>query len=120
MLTSLNLTSTLTGNVIWKNGARNSSKTTRPLALIAEKETEDLLSFVNTTFEPEENQLHKDGVQFEYEGVKDKVLVEIRRSMKDFKIRQLESELHEAHCLLCYSTPSEWKGIHKMESEFPI
>ena len=64
------MTSTLTSNVIWKNEAPNSSKTTQPLALIAEKETADLLSFVNTTFEPEENQLHKDGVQFEYEGVK--------------------------------------------------
>ena len=93
---------------------------TRPLALIAEKETADLLSFVNTTFEPEENQLHKDAVQVEYEGVKYKVLVQIRRSMKDFEIRQLESGLHGAHCLLCYSTPSEWKDIHKIESGFPI
>ena len=109
MFTPLSLASTLTGNVIWKTEAPNSSKTTRPLALIAEKETADLLSFVNTTFEPEENQLHKDGVQFEYEGVKYKVLVQIRRSMKDFKIRQLESGLHGAHCLLCYSTPSQWK-----------
>ena len=120
LFTPLNLISTLTGNVLWKNEAPNSSKTTRPLTLIAEKETADLLSFVNTTFEPEENQLHKDGVQFEYEGVKYKVLVEIRRSMKDFKIRQVESRLHGVHCLLCYSPSPEWKDIHKIESGFPI
>ena len=40
--------------------------------------------------------------------------------MKDFKIRQLESGLQGAHCLLCYSTPSEQKDIHKTESGFPI
>ncbi|CAF1088600.1 unnamed protein product [Didymodactylos carnosus] len=120
LFTPLSLTAMLTGNVIWKNEAPNSSKTTRPLALIAEKETADLLSFVNTTFEPEENQLQKDGIQFEYDGVKYNVLVEIHRSMKDFKIRQLESGLHGSHCLLCYSTPSGWKDIHKIESGFPI
>jgi hypothetical protein len=120
LFTPLNLASTLTGDVIWKNEAPNSSKTTRPIALIAEKETADLLLFVNTTFEPEENQIQRDGVQFEYDGVKYNVLVEIHRSMKDFKIRQMESGLHGAYCLLCCSSPSEWKDIRKIKVGFPI
>ena len=41
LFTPLNSTSTLIGNVVWKNEIPNSSKTTPPLALIAEKETAD-------------------------------------------------------------------------------
>ena len=80
----------------------------------------DLLLFVNATFEPEENQIQRDGVQFEYDDVKYNVLVEIHRSIEDLKIRQMESGLHGAHCLLCYSTPSEWKDICKVNVGFPI
>ncbi|CAF1561680.1 unnamed protein product [Didymodactylos carnosus] len=90
MFTPLSLTSSLTHNILWKNETPNSSKTNRPLAIIAEKESDDLIEFINKTFEPKEDQLRKPGIQFDHYGIMYNVQIEIHRNMKDFKIRQME------------------------------
>ena len=118
MFTPLILTLSLTNNVLWKNETPNSSKTTRPLAIIAEKESQKLLEFINKSFEPVEAKLQKNGIQFDHCGVKYNVQIVIHRGMKDFKIRQMETGLFGAHCLLCFSKPTEWKDIQKIESGF--
>ena len=120
MLTSLMLTSSLTNNIIWKNETPNSSKATCPLAIITEKESQNLLEFINKSFKPVEAEVQKNGVQFNHCGVRYDAQVVVHRSMKDFKIRQMETGLFGAHCLCSFSKPNEWKDIQKIESSFSI
>ncbi len=48
-----------------KNETPNSLETTRPLAIIAEKQSQDLLEFINKVFEPVEARFQKNGVEFD-------------------------------------------------------
>ncbi|CAF1316127.1 unnamed protein product [Didymodactylos carnosus] len=102
------------GEVLWINDTPNSSRWCRPLALIAVKESKDLLHFVNTVFEPGENDLRKDDMGFIHNSIKYEVKVIIETSMKDLKIRTMESGLGGADCLLCTSRRADWKDLTKI------
>jgi hypothetical protein len=103
------------GELIWNNQTPNSSHCCRPLALIAEKESKKLLEFINRVFGKDEEFYQKKGVSFEHENVNYKVKVIIENSMKDLKVRTMESGLGGADCLLCTSRRSDWKDLKKLE-----
>ncbi|CAF1441064.1 unnamed protein product [Didymodactylos carnosus] len=87
---------------------------------IVGKESEDLIEFIDKAFKPKEDQLRKKGIQFDHYGIMYNVQIEIHRNVKDFQIRQMETSLFGAYCLLCCLKPTEWKDIQKIESGFPI
>ncbi|CAF1048025.1 unnamed protein product [Didymodactylos carnosus] len=64
-----------TGEVVWRNESPNSSHWCRPLGLIAEKESAELLWFVNGVFEPGETSQRQNGVKVEYNNVQYELFV---------------------------------------------
>ncbi|CAF1607223.1 unnamed protein product, partial [Didymodactylos carnosus] len=101
--------------VLWSNPSPNSSHYCRPLALIAEKESKELLRSVNERFEPPEKRLSEQGVDFEFNGTNYQVSIKTEASMKDLKIRTLESGLGGAECLLCSTRSEDWKNLGKLK-----
>ncbi|CAF0796555.1 unnamed protein product [Didymodactylos carnosus] len=114
MCVPLSLTDSSSGEVLWKNESPNSSHWCRPLALIAEKESAELLYLVNKVFEPAEKYLQKNGMEFEYNSIKYELNIAIESSMKDLKVRTLETGLGGAGCLLCATKSHEWKDSNKI------
>ncbi|CAF1171235.1 unnamed protein product [Didymodactylos carnosus] len=115
MYVPLSLSDTNTQEILWKNETPNSAFFTRPLALIAEKESGDLIRFINESFEPQEKHLKENGLSFEHNGQKYKVSIVIEDSMKDMKVRTIESGLGGADCLMCFTRQSDWKNKEKIE-----
>ncbi|CAF1232610.1 unnamed protein product [Didymodactylos carnosus] len=101
MFVPLSLTNTLTEEILWKNETPNSAFYTRPLALIAEKESVDLIRFINETFEVQEQDLRENKIEFVHGDKKYEISVAIEDSMKDLKVRTMESGLGGAYCLMC-------------------
>ena len=87
------------------------------MALIAEKENPDLIRYVNEKFEPQEQLLRDKGLTVEHNGQKYEVSVVIEDSMKDMKVRTVESGLGGAECLMCYTRQAEWKDVNKINEE---
>ncbi|CAF1597599.1 unnamed protein product [Didymodactylos carnosus] len=87
------------------------------MALIAEKESPDLIRFINETFEPQEEALRKHGLSFDHNGQNYTVTVVIEDSMKDMKVRMVESGLGGTQCLMCHTQQTDWKDIKKIEEE---
>ncbi|CAF1103757.1 unnamed protein product [Didymodactylos carnosus] len=117
MMGPLSLSDSATGETFWRNQAPNSAFWTRPLALIAEKENFELIRFVNETFEPQEQMLRENGLSFDHNGQTYKVFIVIEDSMKDMKVRMVESGLGGADCLICYTRQTEWKDVKKLNEE---
>ncbi|CAF4507988.1 unnamed protein product, partial [Didymodactylos carnosus] len=117
MFVSLSLEAS-TGEVLWINESPNSSHWCRPLALIAEKESVELLYFVNGAFEPEEKRLQEEGTTFDYNNTKYDLKITIETSMKDLKVRTIESGLGGADCLLCTTRSNEWKDVDKIKKPY--
>ncbi|CAF0942661.1 unnamed protein product [Didymodactylos carnosus] len=82
---------------------------------VAGKESTKLLQFINGIFEPVEKSVRENGTSFEYKSVTDNVKVVIENSMKDLKVRTMESGLGGADCLLCTSRRADWKDVSKIE-----
>ena len=110
----LSLTDSSSGKVLWKNETPNSSHWCRPLVLIAEKASVELLYLVNKVFEPGEKYLQKNGTEFEYNNIKYELKIAIESSMKDLKVRTLETGLGGDDCLLCTKKSHEWKDSNKI------
>ena len=117
MIVPLSLSDSRTGEYLWKNPTPNSAFWTRPVALLAEKESADLIKFVNEKFEPEEQSFRENGIVVAHNGLMYQVDVIIESSMKDLKIRMVESGLGGAECLMCYTQQGDWKNIQKIEEE---
>ncbi|CAF4412444.1 unnamed protein product, partial [Didymodactylos carnosus] len=117
MFVPLSLSDGATGEVLWQNKTSNSAYWVRPMALIAEKENPDLIRFVNEKFEPEEQMLREKGLNIDHNGQQYSVHVIIEDSMKDVKIRLVESGLGGAHCLMCERKQEDWKNVKKIEEE---
>ncbi|CAF0849900.1 unnamed protein product, partial [Didymodactylos carnosus] len=103
--------------LLWQNSAPNSSRWTCPIALIAEQESEDLLRFVNDTFEPQERRSREEGIKFVHDNETYEVEVHIEASMKDLKVRMMESGLGGADCLMCTTRQSDWKDVEKLNDD---
>ena len=114
MYVPLSLTDTRTQEILWKNETPNSAFYTRPLALIAEKESADLIRFINETFEPEEQKLRDTRIELQQGDKKYKVSLIIEDSMKDLKVRTIESGLGGADCLMCHTRQADWKNKDKI------
>ena len=115
MCVPLSLVDTNTEELLWKNETPNSAFYTRPLALIAEKESADLIKFINQTFEPEEQKLRENKIEIQHAGKTYKVSVIIEDSMKDLKVRTMESGLGGAECLMCETRQVDWKDKEKIK-----
>lgn len=117
MMVPLSLSDTNTGQEFWRNQTPNSAFWARPMALIAEKENPELIRFVNEIFEPQEQALRENGLSFDYNGQNYKVSVIIEDSMKDMKVRMVESGLGGADCLMCHTRQADWKDVKKISEE---
>ncbi|CAF4439554.1 unnamed protein product [Didymodactylos carnosus] len=117
MYVPLFLTDTQTQETLWINETPNSAFYTRPLALIAEKESADLIKFINEKFEPEEQKLREKCIDVEYGVQKYSVSIIIEDTMKDLKVRTVESGLGGADCLMCYTRQTDWKNKDKIKDE---
>ncbi|CAF4382298.1 unnamed protein product, partial [Didymodactylos carnosus] len=106
-----------TGEYLWKNPTPNSAFWTRPVALIAEKESPDLIKFINEKYEPEEQSLRENGIVVAHNGLMFQVDVIIESSMKDMKVRMVESGLGGTDCLMCYTQQLDWKDVQKIEQD---
>ncbi|CAF3971491.1 unnamed protein product, partial [Rotaria sp. Silwood1] len=105
--------------VLWQNESPNSAFYARPLLLIAERENDDLLRFVNEEYENQEKSLEKYGLTFKYKSKTYVVKITIEASMKDMKVRMAESGLGGAQCLMCSTTQEDWKNSKKiLDSNF--
>ena len=93
MCVPLSLTDLSSGEVLCKNESPNNSHWCRPLALIAEKGSVELLYLVNKVFEPGEKYLKKNGTEFEYNNIKYELKIAIENSKKDLKVCTLETGL---------------------------
>ncbi|CAF1096979.1 unnamed protein product [Didymodactylos carnosus] len=113
----LSLSDTNSGRDFWKNQTPNSAFWARPMALIAEKENPELIRFVNETFEPQEQALRENGLSFEHNGQKYNISIIIEDSMKDMKVRMVESGLGGADCLMCHTRQADWKDVKKINEE---
>ncbi len=117
MMVPLSLSDSATGEYLWKNPTPNSAFWTRPVALIAEKESPDLIKFINEKYEPEEQSLRENGIVVAHNGLMFQVDVIIESSMKDMKVRMVESGLGGADCLMCYTQQLDWKDVQKIEQD---
>ena len=114
MYVPLSLIDTETEQIVWKNESPNSAFHTRPLALIAEKESVDLIRFVNETFEPQEQKLRDKILKVKHRERKYKISGTIEDSMKDLKVRTIESGIGGAECLMCETQQGDWKNVDKI------
>ena len=73
-----------------------------------------MLYLVNKIFEPGEKYLQKNGTEFEYNSIKYESEIAIESSMKDLKVRTLETGLVGADCFLCTTKSHEWKDSNKI------
>ena len=117
MMVPLSLSDSATDEYLWKNPTPNSAFWTRPVALIAEKESPDLIKFINEKYEPEEQSLRENGIVVAHNGLMFQVDVIIESSMKDMKVRMVESGLGGADCLMCYTQQLDWKDVQKIEQD---
>ncbi|CAF1392706.1 unnamed protein product [Didymodactylos carnosus] len=117
MVISLSLSDCTTGQVFWRNQSPNSAFWARPMALIAEKESPDLIRFINEVFEPQEKVLRENGLVFDHIGQSFKISIISEDSMKDLKVRMVESGLGGAKCFMCYTRQADWKDVRKIEED---
>ena len=77
MFVALALKDEKSGKVLWQNESPNSAFYARPLLLVAEKENQELLLFVNKTYEHQEKSLEQNGLRFQYKNNTYKVEIKI-------------------------------------------
>ena len=115
MFVALELTDTASKIPLWTNPTPNSSHWTRPHALMAEKESNELLKFVNETFEPQEKALRDNEFEFSLDNENYYVQVGIQVLTKGLNVRMLGSRLGGAECLLCVTRQAEWNDVNKIK-----
>ncbi|CAF0983209.1 unnamed protein product [Didymodactylos carnosus] len=113
-LVPLSLTDDVTHASVWHIETPNSSFWPRPLLITAEKESPDLLKYVNDLFEPQDKALEKEGINLTVNGVNYEIEVSTIDSMKDLKVRTTESGLGGSDCLMCYTRQAEWHDRQKL------
>ncbi|CAF1357258.1 unnamed protein product [Didymodactylos carnosus] len=105
-----------TKDKVWTNDSPNSSWWTRPLAIIAEKESSDLIHFVNSEFEPQEKVLEEERISPSRHGKTYAFQIQILDSMKDLKIRLTESKFRGSDCMMCYTRQEDWHNREKLHN----
>ncbi|CAF1636241.1 unnamed protein product [Didymodactylos carnosus] len=114
MIVPLALSDGISKTVVWCNETPNSSFCTRLLLIVVEKESPELVKYVNEVFEPQDKHLQESGMDLSVNGKTYHINIITIDSMKDLKVCSAESGLGGAHCLMCHALPSEWHDRDKL------
>ena len=107
--------------ILWKNPSPNSATSCRPVFLLRASEDESrVIDLVFKTTDQHKIQLQRSIYIISESGIIYKVIIIIKDSMKDLKLKKKLSGIGGGDCIICHTRKPDWKDVAKIKEGFPI